>query len=207
MKSYLKDLLELFPCNWNTILFGWRGLGSLSPWPDDWERFPSLLSEDELNSYCQGVISSEISESTSLLIVTLMDELADANHTRTSILECIKPLAGQKYEKEDLEFRKWRCAMVYSLLHNPGLDEFELARRLDELWIELGTPDDVPSEISMRFLSRCTNPQYDKMSCVSRLRICRNWLRNEIMAVTALCTKGMDAEDNKIGEGGHETVE
>ena len=200
MKSYLKDLLELFSCNWNTIFVGWRGLGFLSPWPDEWERFPPLLSTDELDGYCHDTISDETSQDKCMLIVALMEEIADSHHTRTSILECVKSLAEQedgeqKCEESDQEFRKWRCAMVYSVLHDPALDEFEMVRRLDELWVELGSPNDIPLEIKGRFLSRCMNPGYGKEVCARQLKCCREWLSKEITMIKCKSRKGrMDAD-------------
>lgn len=199
MKSYLKDLLELFSCNWNTIFVGWRGLGFLSPWPDEWERFPPLLSIDELDGYCYDAISDETSQEKDMLIVALMEEIADSYHTRTSILECVKSLAEReggesRCEESYLEFRKWRCAMVYSVLHDSALDKFEMVRKLDELWVELGSPNDIPPEIKKRFLSRCMNSGYGKEDYARQLKYCQEWLFNEIAMIKCKNSKGrMDA--------------
>ncbi len=35
----------MFPCDWATVLVGWRGAGACSPWPDDWERFPPMITQ------------------------------------------------------------------------------------------------------------------------------------------------------------------
>ena len=47
MKTFDK-LQNTFSINWSTILVGWEGLGMISPWPYDWEKFPPLLNIDEI---------------------------------------------------------------------------------------------------------------------------------------------------------------
>ena len=178
--TIFEKLKQLFPYNWPTLYVGWRGVGVYSPWPNDWLRFPSLLSEEELLDCCYESVGREDGEMSSRL-VDLVEMLNSDVRSRGSVLECLAALSGSPgREQADAEMRKWRCACVAKELDGfRGDNSFEISRNLEELFLEFGSLEGSP-ECMQKFRSEGNaSMHYEPDKCESRIEHCRKWLETE----------------------------
>ena len=76
-----KRLEQLFVCDWATVYVGWQGTGVYSPWPEDWEMFPPLLTVDELYEFCERAVGW-VEDESQVRIAELMEELCIAKCSR-----------------------------------------------------------------------------------------------------------------------------
>ena len=176
-----EKLKQLFPYNWPTLYVGWRGVGVYSPWPNDWLRFPSLLSEEELLDCCYESVGREDVEMGSR-IAGLVEMLNSDERSRGSVLECLAALSGSPgREQADAEMRKWRCACVANELDSfRGDNSFEASRNLEELFLEFGSLEGSPECMQRIGSEGNASMHYEPDKCESRIKHCRKWLETEI---------------------------
>lgn len=180
----LERLEQLFACDWATIYVGWRGVGVYSPWPEDWEKFPPLLTVAELSTFCEGAVGR--AEGKLLVRLSeLMEELCLAGCSRVSIMTCLENLAGSLDKvSADLEMRKWRCATLMNLINDfHDVDVFTCARDIDEAIIEFGSLGGAFGNVRDDVWSEKATVRYDEKHCAARIEKCRKLLDVEIVLI------------------------
>ena len=190
--SRFDTLKMLFHYNWNTVLAGWRGVGVYSPWPNDWARFPPLLTEAEILDYCYEVVADGEAQ---LQVAELIEELCSDEHSRASVLEKIRPLC-KRYDccALNIEMRKWRCACIASMLDdfNEKINAIDKMRAIEELFVEFGSLDGAPDNISRCDFAANPAEYYEERRCIANIVKCREWLESEVLHVREL-------ERNNVG--------
>jgi hypothetical protein len=181
-------LKNLFSYDWATVFVGWRGVGVYSPWPYDWERFPSLLTKEEILDFCDEKIVNE-KEEFQVLTTELIEELCDETHTRCSVLVRLASLCGDlDFVKADVEMRKWRCAYFVQQFDNSGKGKnvVDMVRALEELFVEFGSLGGGPEDMQERAWVTDPSSHYDERQCALRISKCRTWLDSEIAFIGEL---------------------
>ena len=178
-----ETLKSLFTWSWTTVFVGWRGAGVYSPWPDDWECFPPLITEAEILALCEECV---VGEELRLEVVSLIEELSADTRSRTSILESLAPLCGSlEVDKFNIEMRKWRCACVKQQLDKSGEDMNAVAkiRAIEELFVEFGALEGTPKEMQENTWGMEPSVHYEESRCEARVIECRKWLDTEIVSI------------------------
>ena len=182
-----KRLEQLFVCDWATVYVGWQGTGVYSPWPEDWEKFPPLLTVDELYEFCERAVGW-VEDESQVRIAELMEELCLAKCSRVSILTSLANLARScDGIVTDLELRKWRCARLMNIITGShASDVFTCAREIDETLVEFGSLGGAFENIRCGVWSDDASVRYDEKQCLARVMNCRELLDAEIALVRKL---------------------
>lgn len=148
MSSFTR-LKQQFGANWTTALVGWRGLGALSPWPERWADFPSLLSVDDLLAFADERLasSSDVTEDESIIGLLSLNLHSESRET---ILEHLARLAKLGDGDPSRELRKWRAVLLEDLLDGLAADPLDGMMAFSEFWQNFGFPPDSPHEIQGR---------------------------------------------------------
>jgi Uncharacterized protein conserved in bacteria (DUF2247) len=148
MSAFAKLRAE-WDANWTTILVGWRGLGVLSPWPERWGAFPSLVSAEEVLGYSTERVASSSDAQEQALIVELL-----SLDLRTEAREVVSKLLQRLSEGEGgdsaIELRKWRLVLLEKVLEDMPSDALYGLLALTEFWQEFGFPSDSPHVVQGR---------------------------------------------------------
>lgn len=170
-----------FPVNWTTLFIGWRGLGPLSPWPDQWAEFPPLLSTDELRAYAEERLASSSNEPERAVILRLLSELDDGG--RQAITSILSELTRVDGGNQDTELRKWRLILLEDVLDNMPTDAVYGLTALTEFWQSFGFPSESPHLVQGRG-NTVTPSEYYQQVTLDRLRARhRAWIEEERAAL------------------------
>jgi hypothetical protein len=135
-----KRLASMFDVTWATILAGWNGAGTFSPWPRCRDEFPSFLGIEDVRAFAELRLQSTSNPAEEKLIVGLLS-IDGHSATREEVRHSLDLLAG---EVNALEYRKWRLVLLLELLDRiPQCAVYGLLG-LTEFWQEWGFPGDGP---------------------------------------------------------------
>lgn len=180
--SIFQQLKHEFPVNWATVLVGWKGLGVVSPWPERWTEFPSLLTAKEIEDYALERLESAAS-SVELSAVSDLAFMDICSKRREEIASLLVPLSESDHGDLGFELRKWRLAILQETLENLPTDPVGVVLALTEFWNSFGFPSDAPREA--REMGSSVRPaEYFQQANVDRLLLShREWVANELAAL------------------------
>jgi hypothetical protein len=177
--SVFQRLKRELPVNWVTIFVGWKGLGAVSPWPERWTEFPSLLTAKELEDYALERLESSDSsaELTAIADLAFMDI---CSKRREEIASLLAPLSESDHGDPIFELRKWRIAILQETLENLTRDPVDALLALTEFWNSFGFPSDAPRG-AMEMGKGIRPAEYFRQENVDRLLLAhREWVTNEL---------------------------
>ncbi|HTV06042.1 MAG TPA: DUF2247 family protein [Acidobacteriaceae bacterium] len=181
MKTFQR-LKDEFPVNWATILAGWRGLGAVSPWPERWTEFPSLLTAKEIEDYAFERLESA-GGSAELSAISDLAFMDISSKRREEIASLLVPLSESDHGDLVFELRKWRLAILQETLENLPSDAVGAVLALTEFWNSFGFPSDAPREA--REMGSSIRPAESfQQANVDRLLLShREWAASELAAL------------------------
>jgi len=144
MTNFAK-LREAFDVNWTSVFVGWRGLGPLSPWPNRWTEFPTLISPEEILAFAEERLTSASDPEQTLLTELLTLDVH--NEPREVIDSLLKKLSNLDGGDEKTELRKWRVTLLEQLLETIPQDPIYGLLALTEFWQDFGCPPDSPHRV------------------------------------------------------------
>ena len=177
MTTFTK-LRDIFSTNWTTVLAGWTGLGALSPWPERWIQFPSLLSPEEVGAYAEERLVTASGPAEKALIVDLLS-LDLRSEPRPVVLDILKRLSDLDGADPGLQLRKWRLMLLENLLQDLPQDPIEGLNTLTEFWQNFGFPLDSPHEVRGRGNSISPYEYYQSENLVRLLKNHWEWVEDE----------------------------
>ena len=190
--TIFETLRNLFRCGWATLLVGWRGAGVCSPWPDDWERFPPMITHDEVLAFCEERICSA-SDDEQVGIVDLIEALNDKACSRVHVLTRLASLCKDSHVDENhIEIRKWRCSCIAQQLDEfDGKDVVAKVRDIEETFVEFGSLGGVPEDMKESAWATDPKAHYEESQCAAELAECRKWLESEVASICG-CDKSVN---------------
>ena len=181
--SAFSKLKAVFGANWTTIFVGWRGLGVLSPWPDRWIEFPSLICASDVDDYAgeRLLLSSNVADQD--LISNLM-VVEDKEANRLAVKAALEVLSKRDGGVEEVELRKWRLIFLDDCLRTLPDDAVYGPLALSEFWQTFGFPPDSPHEIQGRHNSISARDYYNDGSFQDILKRHLLWKEKEKSELT-----------------------
>ena len=157
----------------------------MSPWPERWTEFPSLLTVKELEDYALERLTSSDSPAELTAIADLTDV---GSKRREEIASELSPLARSDSGDPVFELRKWRLAILQETIENLPSDPTYALLALTEFWNSFGFPSDAPQKT--REMGSSIRPaEYFRQENVDRLlQSHREWMANEIDAIKGQST-------------------
>jgi len=202
--SAFVDLRRQFDVNWTTILVGWRGLGVLSPWPDQWKEFPPFVSVEELEDYARARLNAnsgqdELDAASTLLVCDLLDSISEPEksyqaleprkwwqeenwwleETRGIVCDQLDRLSVSDKADPALELRKWRLVLLEYKLEDLPNDPIYGPIELSEFWSDFGFPSDSPHEAQGVGNSLSPSEFYTQENLERLLSRHQAWIRDE----------------------------
>lgn len=173
-----ESLRDAFDINWTTILVGWNGLGTLSPWPERKDEFPPLLSRAEIASYADQSLAAAMESSQQELVIKL--SLPDQNdERREDVARILQQLSKQERHDPELELRKWRFVLLERVLRDLPADPLCALIALSEFWLNFGGPRDSPHEVQGRGNTITPADYYTPQNLREILARHRQWIEKE----------------------------
>ncbi len=180
--SIFANIQSLFDTNWNTLLIGWNGLGTFSPWPDQRDTFPPLLCFAEISSYGTTRLSSA-SDITEIDLILKLLEGSDANSTREEIRNILSALANLNKSDPLIELRKWRVVLLMDLIYNLPTEATLGLAALSEFWQSFGFPPDSPHDIQGRNNHLTPQEYYRESHLRQKLAQHEEWIKRELLVI------------------------
>jgi Uncharacterized protein conserved in bacteria (DUF2247). len=184
MKTF-ERLKHEFPVNWTTILVGWEGLGIISPWPDEWEKFPPLLGFDDVCKHCCDVLATT---NDSMEIDLIIDVLAfeNKNPERALIRHLLTSLSALKKHDKKFELRKWRVIMLGETLNKLQKDPLNDVLAINEFWMYFRHPQNSPMKIEGIELNKYPEEFGTDSHLVRTVDANKKWLKKEMREIAEL---------------------
>ncbi len=195
--SVFANLKIDFDINWTTMLVGWNGLGTFSPWPDRRDEFPPLFSAGELAAFAYERLASSSDVAEQDLIVKLVS-LDLHNETRQEIRGLLIHLAEFDGSDPTFEFRKWRLVLLEDLLENIPKDAVYGLMALTEFWQSVGFPPESPHEVQGRGNEITPSEYYHDEKLQQMLDMHRAWVRVE---KAAIMKRDHEVKNKGVSEG------
>lgn len=178
MKTF-ETLKTTFIINWTTVLVGWEGVGMIFHRSYDWEKFPPLLTWDEIYRYCYDIIAKRNDKEELNLIVTLL-EFENKSPDRALVRSLLQPLARLYPNDVTLELRKWRAITLGETLEQLSNDPLYDWISIAEFWMLFGFPPDSPIEFQCYTKNVQSNESYTIDNIKHLVDAHRTWLKKEI---------------------------
>jgi hypothetical protein len=172
---------KLFEVNWTTVLVGWNGLGILSPWPERWSEFPSLLNSSEISAYCDERLASIPDPAELNLIVMLLSSFQ--TESREAVKQLLMSLSELSKGNSSLELRKWRVALLEETLDKMSNDVLDGLMELTEFWQDFGFPADAPCAIQKICSAVDASEFYQHENLNALVSTHRTWIENEKITI------------------------
>ncbi len=179
----LARLRNRFLSDWTTVLVGWRGLSSLSPWPDRENTMPPLLATKDIIEFANERLASSSDPREHKLIVELLEHDLD-DLTGRECERLLVPLAELNPSDPALALRKWRLALLEEQLETLPQDPLNALIELTEFWQSFGFPTDSPHTVQGRGNAILPQDYYTQDSLRRILAHHRDWVAQEIAQIT-----------------------
>lgn len=149
----------------------------LSPWPDRWKEFPSLLSAGELADYALARLEAntdqeELDAASSLLSLNLREE-------REIVCALLDRLSALDKSDPAPELRKWRLVLLKHRLEDLPKDPVDGPVALSEFWNDFRFPPDSPHEAQGAGNSLSPSEFYTQENLDRLLIRHKAWIRDE----------------------------
>jgi len=177
-----------FDVNWTTVLVGWTGLGVLSPWPDRWLEFPSLISPREVATYADEQLMTVQNAVKLEAIIRLLDLNLEQEH-REAIKGQLAVLSDLDGRDKEWELRKWRAVLLEELLEHIPQDPLCGLLAFSEFWQNFGFPSDSPHQVQGRDNTKDATVYYEDDNFRRTFAEHQRWLAAETAALTDRCIK------------------
>jgi len=177
--SKFESLKNKFSVNWTTILVGWEGLGTISPWPNDWEKYPTLINLNEVYEHCYNAFNKKLNNDESNLIFNLL-AFENKPAERALIRSLLQPLAELHSNETSFELRKWRVIMLGEVLEQLSNDPLYDWLSISEFWMYFGHPKDSPIEYQNFGKNIKPKITYTKNNMGQLVEAHKAWIQDEI---------------------------
>ena len=178
MKTFKKIKLG-FHTNWTTVYVGWRGLGVLSPWPDQWIKWPPLIDTDEISEYAEERLSSSQNAKENELIINLLS-LDLYIEPRVVILDILEQLSNLDRGNPAFELRKWRLVLLEEFLKSLPEGPVDALTDMTEFWLNFKSiTEDCPHVVQGIGNSITTDEYYTDEYLQQEIRRHQAWIEKE----------------------------